>query len=241
MANAAAVGFLAGGLLHCVVNAATAADTIGGTLAVSTEYVYRGISQSRDEPALQASAYWRPAPGWSAGVWLSTMERIDGDAGQEFDLYIARSWSPDPDWLARVMLTHYTYPGDGGQGRYEYDELSFALSYQQRVTASLSWSPNTSRYRYGYALGTFEGRAWTYELSVQQPIVGAWSVFAGSGYYDLRELFDRGYWYWNGGVAFAWERLQIDLSHVGADSTARELFSQRRPHSKWAASLSWRF
>ena len=99
----------------------------------------------------------------------------------------------------QLGYVHYGYLDDNDAG-YDYDEVNASISYQQRATASIAWSPNTSKHTYWGFIS--EKRALAYELSLLQPLDPRWSLCAGVGYYDLSDLVDTGYWYWSTGVAF---------------------------------------
>jgi len=217
-----------------------ASDAWGGSLAVTTDYVYRGLSQSGGEPAIQGGLYAQPATGWTIGVWASTVQLgRNADTSAEVDLYLARSWAMGSDWDARVGLTHYAYPNDNLPLQYDYDELIASVSYRQRVTATATWSPKMSRYGAGRVARDRE--AASYELTYLQPVIGAWSFGAGAGYYDLEDLFDTGYWYWNAGFLYSWQRLQVDLAYIDADHTVYRLYGYRAGGGRWSAALTWRF
>lgn len=208
-----------------------------GSLAVTTDYVYRGISQTDGQPAAQVGFQYASG-GLSAGAWASNVDlREESDPTYELDLHAAYGWRLGSDWLARLGIVHYEYPDHAGD--YDYDEVTASVSFQERVTASIAWSPNTSR----YGNGTFvsDRSALAYELALLQPIGPNWSVCAGIGYYDLTDLFDTGYTYWNAGVAFTWHSLQIDLLHIDTDERAQRLFGYRAEGRHWTAALSWRF
>ena len=217
-----------------------AGDFWGGSLAVTTDYVYRGISQSGGDPAIQGGLYAQPATGWTIGVWASTVEFArTQDRSAEIDLYLARSWSIGSDWDVRLGLTHYEYPNDNLPLRYDYDELIVSASYRQRFTATATWTPELSRYGGGRIAKDRE--AASYELTYVQPVIGAWSMGAGLGYFDLDDLFDTGYWYWNAGLVYSWQRLQVDLSYIDADETVHRLYGYRANSQHWSAALTWRF
>lgn len=216
------------------------AEGWGGSVAVATDYIYRGISQTDQRPALQAGVQFQSLSGWTAGAWGSSVDFQNGSGtAYELDLHAGYAWALSPDWSARVGYVHYGYLNDGDSG-YDYDEVTLALSFQQRVTASIAWSPNTSRRtRHAYAS---QQQALAYELSLLQPVHPHWSLSAGVGYYDLRDLFGTGYWFWSGGVAFTWQSMQVDLLHIDADSTADYLAWQQAGGSgRWTAAFSWRF
>lgn len=220
--------------------AAQAGDRWGGSVALTTDYIYRGVSQSGGQPAIQGGVHIQLPPGWSAGLWGSSVDLNRGaGATYEIDLHAAHAWSLGEHWSARLGITQYMYPNDTAELDYDYEELTASISYQQRVTATLAWSPSISRYG-GGAIAR-DRRATSYELTLLQPLGPRWSVCLGAGHYDLRELFGEGYWFWNAGLTFTWDALQVDLSHIGADETAEDLFGYQASGSRWTAALSWRF
>lgn len=220
--------------------AESAPITTGGSISLTSDYVYRGLSQTEGRAALQAAMQVRSEAGWSLGVRASTVNPGPGTgAHSEIDLQLAQAWAFSPDWNLQLSLNHYFYPHDSREEPYEYDELVASLSYQNRLTATVSWSPNTSR----FAIDTFvkDRTARSYELTVLQPISPALSLFGGSGYYDLSDLFDTGYWYWGVGLTYCVGNLQMDLSHIDTDHTAKRLFDYEVGKREWIAALSWRF
>jgi len=171
------------------------------------------------------------------GVWASSVEIAD-ESTYELDLHAAFSVPLAPDWSGQIAYVHYAYPAWDGAD-YDYDELIASLSYQQRLTAHISWSPNTSRYGYEQFVSSEPSVA--YELSLLQPIGPRWSLSAGVGYHDLDELFGRGYWFWNAGVLLTWQSMQLDLMHIGTDGAARRIFGSETAGGRWIAALTWRF
>lgn len=225
-----------GCLLHALP---TVAADVSGSIAVTTDYIYRGMSQTDGQPAAQAGVQFHSPAGWSAGMWGSSVDFQNGSGmAYELDLQAGYAWSLSPDWSMQVGYVHYAYLGDDDSG-YDYDELNASISYQQRVSANIAWSPNTSKHTYWGFIS--ERQAFAYELSLLQPLHPRWSLCAGVGYYDLRDIADTGYWYWSTGVAFNWQGMQVDLLHIDTDSTGERLFEQLGAGSRWTAALTWRF
>lgn len=220
-----------------IAPAAGAAERFGGSVAITTDYIYRGLSQTEGQPALQGGLRLTSGQGLSAGVWASSVE-INHESTYELDLHAAFSFPIAPDWSAQIAYVHYAYPGWDGAD-YDYDELIGSLSYQQRLTAHLAWSPNTARYGNERLVRSEPSVA--YELSLVQPLGPRWSLSAGVGYHDLDELFDRGYWFWNAGFVLTWQSMQLDLMHIGTDATARRTFGSEIAGARWIAALTWRF
>lgn len=213
---------------------AAAAD-VSGSVAITTDYIYRGTSQTDGQPAAQAGIQFHSS-GWNAGMWGSSVDFQNGAGiAYELDLQAGYTWQLSPDWSMQLGAVHYAYLDDNDTG-YDYDEVTVSVSYQQRATASVSWSPNTSKRTYQRFI--WDRQTFAYELSLLQPLHPRWSVYAGVGYYDLHDLVDTGYWYWSTGLAFTWQGVQVDVLHIDTDSTATELFDS---DSRWTAALTWRF
>jgi len=239
-AGAATLLCIAAGLVHSTSAAAEDQLTWGGSLSLTSDYVYRGLSQTEGQPAVQGSVHVRTESGWSTGLWASTVNRAAGPgARSEIDLQLSKAWTLNPDWNLLLSANHYFYPYDNEAQPYEYDELVASVSYQNRLTATVSWSPNTSRFSRDEFVRNRTARS--YEFTVLQPLAPAWSLYGGVGHYDLTDLFDNGYWYWSAGVSYCVGKLQMDLSHIDTDHTARRLFDDEVSKRQWTAALSWRF
>lgn len=67
---------------------------IGGTLAATTDYIYRGVSQSDGHGALQADLHASSSAGTFAGVWASTRDDdfAPGPSG-EMQIYLGQRLS----------------------------------------------------------------------------------------------------------------------------------------------------
>lgn len=212
----------------------------GGSLVATTDYVYRGISQTRGKPAFQADVHYRTAGVWTFGAWTSTMDEHPGPgASLELDLYLSRNWALHPDWDAQATLTHYAYPDDDRAARYDYNEITASLIYQSRLAATVAWSPDASRYSYGRLAQ--DKTAISYELSALQPLFHELSATAGAGYYDLSELNDAGYWFWNAGLSWSAGGAQLAVSYIDTDEAAVRSFGWEQAGSRWTGTVLWRF
>ena len=58
------------------------------TFAVTTDYVFRGVSQTDNEPAFQAGASYSAPFGLYAGVWASNVDFGEGGPDYEVDYYV---------------------------------------------------------------------------------------------------------------------------------------------------------
>lgn len=211
-----------------------------GSLALTSDYVQQGLSQTRGAPALQGGLRAQLGDQWTVGAWASAVDRYGGSgANMELDLYAARAWRLTPEWTATVTATHYFYPDDSRFVRYDYDEIAASVGYRSSLFATVAWSPNYVERSYR---GVANDRsALSYELSANQPLVGGWSSNVGVGYRDLTELFDEAYWYGHAGMTYSAQRLAVHLTYTYVDQTARDLFGHERAAIAWSGTLIWRF
>ena len=218
---------------------ALAAEGWGGSVGVVSDYVYRGLTQSDNRPALQGDLHYYSAGGWFAGGWVSSVKRSPlVSTSAELDAYLGHAWSGASPWSARLFAVHHAYPWDD-PGHYDYTELSGSLAYADRAAVTVSFLPDASYDGPGHSVS---GRAaLSYGLALHQPLWRALSANAGAGYYDMRWLAHSGYVYWNAGLAYAWGPLQLDLSWIGTGHTARELFYGEAPANRLVGTVLWRF
>ncbi|SNS16891.1 conserved hypothetical protein [Noviherbaspirillum humi] len=84
--------------------------------AVVSDYRYRGISQTRREPALQGGADYTHNPsGFYVGTWLSTIKwakDLGGDGNIEWDIYAGKRGEIMPSVSYDVGVLTYIYPSN---------------------------------------------------------------------------------------------------------------------------------
>jgi uncharacterized protein (TIGR02001 family) len=98
------------------VAAHTRADTptsaVTGNVAVTTDYMFRGLTQTRGRPAIQGGADYTGANGFAAGFWASGISQRSYPGGaMELDLYGSYGRAFAGDWSWRAGLYGYVYPG----------------------------------------------------------------------------------------------------------------------------------
>jgi uncharacterized protein (TIGR02001 family) len=141
--------------------------TLSFNVGATTDYRYRGISQSRLKPAVQGGADFAHKSGFYLGVWGSSIKWIKdagGDADLELDVYGGYKGSINKDVSFDVGVLGYIYPSH-----------------------KLAVSPNTTEIYGAITMGPVTGK---YSHSTTN-LFG----FAGSknsGYLDLSATFDMG-------------------------------------------------
>lgn len=215
-------------------------DRWGGSVALTSNYLLRGISQTGGSGALQGDLHYHTPGGWVAGLWASSIELNPEDGKTaEINGYAGYAWRIAPDWSAQLSANHYAYPWNQPPRFYDYDELVAGAAYRDLVFASASFSPNTSQES---ALGTSRSHtATSYELALRWPLQGTLAALAGIGHYALSGSHGGGYWYWSTGVGYDFEPWHLDISYFGTSAGARVFSNEDISPDHWAATIMWRF
>jgi uncharacterized protein (TIGR02001 family) len=101
--------------------------------ALTSEYRYRGLSQSRFDPALQGGIDYSHSPtGFYVGTWLSTIKWVKdlgGDGNIEWDIYGGKKGQITPDISYDVGGLYYWYPSNSLSPNANTFELYGQLGY----------------------------------------------------------------------------------------------------------------
>jgi uncharacterized protein (TIGR02001 family) len=92
-------------------------NQISYNIAVTSDYRYRGISQTRLNPALQGGVDYVNIPtGLYVGAWASSIKWVKdggGDANVELDIYAGKRGEITKDFTYDVGGLYYLYPSNG--------------------------------------------------------------------------------------------------------------------------------
>lgn len=139
--------------LLAVPNVAMAeeASPFSANIGLTSDYIFRGISQTSANPALQGGIDYAHASGLYAGIWGSNVSWIsDFNAGVssslELDTYFGFRNSFADDFSYDIGFIRYNYPASNypvGATKADTDEIYGAIGYKW-ISA-----------RYSYGLGQF--------------------------------------------------------------------------------------
>ncbi|MFT3761786.1 MAG: TorF family putative porin [Pseudoxanthomonas sp.] len=118
----------------------------------TTDYVWRGISQSDENPAFQAGLTYTSPVGVYAGFWGSTVDF--GDGGTENDWFLGYNTDIGESFNLDVMYNYYSYPGKKNTG--DFGELIVKGTVFDHYSATVAYSDsfaNTKGSSVYYALG----------------------------------------------------------------------------------------
>jgi hypothetical protein len=233
---------------------------IGGSLAATSDYIYRGVSQSDGQGALQADLHVGLASGTFAGVWASTRDRsLEPLTPAEIQVYLGQRFALGGAWTVTVSGRSDYFVGGDPDHASDYQEISVALTWLDRCTLSLTAIPNAIRYSYvqfeyqGYPMDYYQqyrSAAFVADGSSQWllregVLGGGLYLTAAAGYYyssrpDHQPPSALGYLYGNAGLALERRRWRIDIGYFAAQDRAAQLVPYPVAR-RLAATVSWQF
>ena len=224
------------------------AVTVDGDITYTSDYIFRGISQTGGRGAGQLDLRLSTADGTFVGVFASTLNRlwyhyrgeIDGYgySGWDYELqeYLGHRFDLSQTWSTTLTATNYSYQGGNVPLSDDYQEISLTSSYLDLWTVEVAWVPNAVRFDWSKRLGRYS--AYIADTSAQIPLFGGLALTAGGGYYTSDS---EGYAFGNVGLAFEYKRLRVEGGYYVAQDSARPLFPYGRTGSRYAGTVSWHF
>ena len=100
--------------------------SFSGSILLTNDYVFRGISQTDDVPAIQGSIDWSHDIGAHLGVWGSNVKFTD--ASIELD-YTAGFGTSIDKFSWDLSAIYYHYPGAASNLNYDYWEVAPSIGY----------------------------------------------------------------------------------------------------------------
>ena len=141
--------------LLCLASQARAEDAAGnvsGNVALTSDYVFRGLTQSWGGPALQGAVEYAGAGGLVAGVSGSSISDRSYPGGSiEVDLYASYGRPINDDWSWRVGVYSYLYPGAN------LDRAGLPSRSLNTVEANVTLSWKTLTLKYNHSLTDYYG------------------------------------------------------------------------------------
>lgn len=200
--------------------------TFSGTISFLSEYRFRGVTQSDEDPAIQGSIDWNHDRGWFAGLWGSNVDFNDGDqAHVELDLYWG--WTQTRGCFTfSTQSILYFYPGASSSLHYDYMEWVASLGVDfYYFTATL----------YGYYSAEYFGKSGS-AFYPQLQLEGKWcdnvTFYAHLGHQFIEKNSVAGlpdWWDWSLKVSWDTHGFTLFAQYMDTDLRKRDLSSGADP------------
>lgn len=185
--------------------APAAAPSLTGNIALTSNYVFRGISQSQNKPALQGGFDYAHSSGLYVGTWASNIGWVNtkDNSSLEWDFYAGYKGTFADDFSYDLGVLKYYYTGDSNGNSLTPDTTE--------VYAAIGWKFITLKYNYSvskylFAWGDQSGNGGTnrgsgyLDLSANYDLGNGWGVNAHVGHQDVKNYSNASYTDWKLGV-----------------------------------------
>ena len=217
-----------------------AAQSWGGSVGFTSDYLVRGITRSDNQPSLQGDVHFATADGFLAGAFASTVQIAPGESrNAELGAFVGFAWESGTPWHLKIVASHYSYPWNKAGSQYDYDELNVDVGYSDWITFSALYSPNAPRYL--PYLGLIGVTAKSAELNFQYPLLRKLRANAGLGYERLAGPNSGGYAYWSVGVTYDLAPATLSVAYVDSSYTTTDLYYDAAAQQRWVGAVIWRF
>lgn len=191
------------------VVAGQSSPSIAWNVAVGSDYVFRGVSQTEEDAAISGGVDLASGMVY-AGAWASS---VDPDTNAEIDLY-AGVRPEFAGWVWDIGAVGYFYTGQPNGADYDYVEAKVAASRAfgpVTLGAAVYWSPDF--------FGAAEDEATYVEANASFSPADRWTISGAVGRQFLSSDFD--YTTWNLGVARQLtDNLAVDVRYHDTDEHA---------------------
>ena len=183
-----------------------AESPISWSVAATSDYVFRGASQTDEGPALQAGLTYTAPAGFYVGAWASNVDFGSGGPNVELDTYIGYNTDLGDEFVnLDVMLNRYNYLGGNGSDL-AYNELIGKLTFGGVVSLSAGYTNDV------WASGE---DGWYLGAGAAIPLPSDYSLNVNVGQSMFDSSVARNYLDYGVSVSKSWGNLGVSLGYVG--------------------------
>lgn len=170
-------------VLFAIAFSGSAYSQISANLGAYSDYVWRGVSQTNEDPAVQAGLDYAQAGGFYIGAWASN---VDDPLDVEIDGYLGFSKDSDNGFSWDAGYIYYNYTGDSdanfGEGYFGAGYKAFGAKYSYDFENEDSYVEGALDFRlpndfgFGFHAGHYQfdlgGNYTDYKLSISKSWIG---------------------------------------------------------------------
>jgi uncharacterized protein (TIGR02001 family) len=180
------------------------ASPLSGNITLTSDYLFRGVSQTTNKPAIQGGFDYEHGSGFYVGTWASNVDWVGTkeDNSMEIDLYTGFKGSLPADLGYDVGVITYYYPGDKISGAPTPDTTEVYVSGSWSFL-TLKYSHTVSKYFVAWegANGEKTRGSGYLELNAEYDLGGGWGIAGHVGHQKIKNLGEADYTDWNVGVS----------------------------------------
>ena len=186
--------------------------SVGGSVTAATDYVWRGVSQTNEDPALMLDLYAGHESGWYAGASAANVDFDDPEDGMDYELAPYVGWAGElgAGTELDVFVSRVMYPGHNDGYDIDYTEIEATLGFAEYYHVGVAYSPDI--FNLGEH-GTY------YSVGAGWPLGESGVVLAAqAGYYDLDDAAGDSYSDWMVGLTRGFGPVDVQLQYTDTTS-----------------------
>jgi len=221
-------------------DAGESAWSFGGEVVAASDYVWRGVSQTMEDPALQLEGYVEHESGFYVGAFASNVDFGDPDDGIDYELetYIGWAGALGESTELDVFVSRVAYPGhNGADYDIDYTEAQAKLTFVETWYVGAAYSPDI------FNLG---GKGWYWYAGTALPLGDSgFTLGAQAGHYDLDDAVGDSYSDWQVSLDRDFGPINGKLQYTDtsgySELVAESVGDARLADGRLALLLTWAF
>lgn len=203
-----------------------------GYLSWRSNYVYRGVTLSQQQPSLQGSVQYTYDDRWFFHNWVSET-RVRQDNGPDYEVNTSVGYQHRwlHDWSTHCNATHYAFNGGRLGVDSEFYEYGCGLHFRDRAHVTIQYTDNS------YGLGFYST---LYEFRYHHPLSNAWQYTAQIGHWDIRDFMDTSYDYVHTGVQYSYHAFTGFITYHWAADNAIDIYGDDAKPG-WLTAITYHF
>ena len=224
------------GVAWLLAGAPVRAHELHGYLTLVSDYVFRGASQSNEDPTVQAGVDYLHPSGVFAGAFAARTEFPENSFGSspgsiELDAYLGYSRAAGRDWSWDVAALRYDFPDSTGFD-YSYDELAANLHFRDVLRLGATVSDDA---------GASNASGWTAEIELRRSLGDRFQLSGSLGHYEFERTDWSDYLYWDVGVSATAGRFTFDVRYFDTDTEEAGFAGPELTRGRLVGSISLGF
>lgn len=196
-----------------------AENGLTGNVALTSDYVRRGISQTDETAAIQGGVDFTHESGLHTGAWGSSIDLNNNQAGS-MELEVYGGFQNEVNGFTYdIGAIYFAYPGSDSDLNYDFFEVYLSGSFDfdvANVSASVNYSPE-------YTGDT--GDSMYYAAGIEVPLAHEFKAIGHVGHLSVDNSAD--YTDWSLGVARNWLEMDWSLAYTDTDLDTSDLDEAR--------------
>lgn len=173
---------------------------------VVSDYVFRGASQTDEDPTVQAGLTWTHDSGFYAGAWASGVDFGTDKPDAEVDVFVGYSFDINEAVNLDVALNRYNYPDAGASN---YNELITTTTFADTYALTVAYTDDV------WATDT---DGWYFAVGREWELPQEFTLAANVGYSTFEDKdVARNYADWSLGVSRAFGPATVGLTYHGTN------------------------